>query len=61
MRSGEDVELQEEEEGKVAGKKALVEVDRLNVYENIKYLGRTQTNAGSTVYDRLILRQEEAA
>lgn len=61
MGRGEDVELQEEEEGKVAGKKALVEVDRLNVYENIKYLGRTQTNAGSTVYDRLILRQEEAA
>lgn len=61
MGSGEDVEFQEEEEGKVAGKKALVEIDRLNVYENIKYLGRAQANAGRTVYNRLIFRQEEAA
>ena len=45
MGSGKDVELQKEEEGKVAGIESLVEVYRLNVDENIKYLCRAQTDA----------------
>ena len=40
MGSGVNVEVKQEEESKIAGIKALVEVYRLNVNENIKYLCR---------------------
>ena len=40
MGSGVNVKVKQEEESKIAGIKALVEIYRLNVYKNVKYLCR---------------------
>ena len=60
MGRGKHVKFQEEEEGKVAGKESFVEIHRLYVDENVKYLSRAQTDAYCVANQRLILGQKEA-
>lgn len=61
MGRGVNVKAQKEEKGNVAGKIPLVEIYRLHVDENIKYLRRTQTDTDSVAKQRLIFGKEEAA
>ena len=61
MGRGVNVKAQKEEKGKITGKISLVEIYRLHVNENIKYLRRTQTDTDSVAKQRLIFGKEEAA